>query len=38
LEDVEGIYDVIKLAFEDYRKIGYKEAAIQSAIISKSEI
>jgi len=37
-EDVEGIYNVIKLAFEDYRKIGYREAAIQSAIISKSEI
>jgi len=37
-EDLEGIYNVIKLAFEDYRKIGYQEAAIQSAIVSKSEI
>jgi len=37
-EDVESIYSVIKLAFEDYRKIGYREVAIQSAIISKSEI
>jgi len=36
--DVESIYLAIKLAFEDYRKIGYQEAAIQSAIISKSEI
>jgi len=38
LKDVEGIYNVIKLAFENYRKIGYREAAIQSAIVSKSEI
>jgi len=38
LGDVEGIYNVIKLAFEDYRKIGYREAAIQSAIVSRSEI
>jgi len=38
LEDMEGIYNVIKLAFEDYRKINYREAAIQSAIVSKSEI
>jgi len=37
-EDIEGIHTVIKLAFEDYRKTGYREAAIQSAIISKSEI
>jgi len=37
-EDVESIYNLIKLAFEDYRKIGYLEAAIQSAIISKLEI
>jgi len=37
-EDIEGIYNVVKLAFEDYRKIGYQEAAIQSAIISRSEI
>jgi len=37
-EDVESIYHLIKLAFEDYRKIGYLEAAIQSAIISKLEI
>jgi len=37
-EDVEDIYNVTKLAFEDYRKIGYREAAIQSAIVSKSEI
>jgi len=38
LKDVEGIFNVIKLAFEDFRKIGYREAAIQSAIVSKSEI
>jgi len=38
LGDVEGIYNVVKLAFEDYRKIGYREVAIQSAIIPKSEI
>jgi len=37
-EDVEGIYNVIKLAFEKYRKIGYPEVAIQSATISRSEI
>jgi len=37
-EDIDSVYNVIKLAFEDYRKIGYREAAIQSAIISKSEI
>jgi len=37
-EDVEEVYKVIKLAFEDYRKIGYSETPIQSAIISKKEI
>jgi ribosomal protein S18 acetylase RimI-like enzyme len=37
-EDVESIYNVMKLAFLDFRKIDYKEAAIQSAIVSKSEI
>jgi len=37
-EDVEAIYNVVKLAFEDYRKIGYREAAIQSATVSKPEI
>jgi len=37
-EDIWGIYNVVKLAFEDYRRIGYREAAIQSALVSKSEI
>lgn len=38
LEDVEDVYEVIKTAFENYRKIDYSEAAIQSAIVSRSEI
>jgi len=38
LEDIEDIYNVIKLGFENYRKIGYREAAIQSAIVSEPEI
>jgi len=37
-DDIDAIYNVVKLAFEDYRKIGYREAAIQSAIVSKLEI
>jgi len=37
-EDTKDVHNVIKHAFEDYRRIGYREAAIQSAIISKSEI
>lgn len=38
LGDVDGIYLTLRLAFEEYRKIGYSEAAIQSAVVSKSEI
>jgi len=37
-KDVDSIYNVVKLAFEDYRKIGYRETAIRSAIVPKSEI